>query len=141
MPITLKLLALLPLYPLPYKEGDIITIDCRPFHKPFHALITQSHDNMHNYSTCDCLCYTFEPYHDRVLSINSIDHFYVRFDEFSPLINISKFKGELPPNEKIIRDVSRYIKTHENGASKIINMYLGSDCAEFEEELRKLINE
>ncbi|MBO7473470.1 MAG: hypothetical protein J6U00_05635 [Ruminococcus sp.] len=127
--------------PMPYKEGDIITIDCRPFHKPFHALITWSNDNMHNYSTCDCLCYTFEPYYDRVLSINSINHLYVGFDEFSPLINISKFKGELPQNEKIIKEVSRYIKTHEYGAHKIEDMHLGSDFSEFEEKLIKLISE
>jgi hypothetical protein len=74
-----------------------------------------------------------------VLTINPINHFYVGFDEFSPLINISKFKGELPQNEKIIREVSRYIKTHENGSSKIENMYLGSDYAEFEEKMRKLL--
>ena len=124
--------------PMPYKEGDIITIDCRPFHKPFHALITFSHDTIHEYR---CLCYIFEPYYNRVLTINPINHFYVGFDEFSPLVNISKFKGELPPNEEIIREVSRYIKTHEYGASKIENMYLGADFVEFEEKLRKLISE
>ena len=127
--------------PMPYKEGDIITIDCRPFHKPFHALITCSHDNMRDYCTFNCLCYTFEPYYDRVLSINQINHFYIGFDEFSPLINISKFKGELPKNETIIREVGTYIKTHENGTSIIENMYLESDFAKFEEELRKLISE
>ena len=25
--------------PMPYKEGDILTVDCRPFHAPYHAVV------------------------------------------------------------------------------------------------------
>ena len=50
------------------------------------------------------------------------------------------FKSALK-NEKIIREVGAYIKTHETGVSKIENMYFGSDFAEFEKKLIKLISE
>ena len=126
--------------PIPYKEGDILTIDCRPFHTPFHAIVIWSHDTMNECCTPNCLSYFFEPCYGRVLSIMPIKHFYLGFDEFSPLINISKFKGELPQNEIIIREVRRYIKSHENGANEIERMYLELDFAEFEEKLRKLIS-
>lgn len=30
--------------PTPYKPGDIVNIDCRPFGPPFHAMITEAHN-------------------------------------------------------------------------------------------------
>ena len=37
----------------------------------------------------------------------------------SPLINVGLYEGELPEDEALIGAVSKYIKTHENGAREI----------------------
>ncbi|WP_295093468.1 hypothetical protein [Ruminococcus sp.] len=123
--------------PMPYKEGDILTVDCRPFHAPYHAVVIWVADNIYECCSPGCLRYITERGSDRVVSARGIKHYYTGYDEFSPLINVSLYEGELPEDEKLIRQVSEYIKTHEGSAKVIEEMEFR--LADFEEGLTRLV--
>ena len=122
--------------PMPYKEGDILTIDCRPFHELHHAVVVCNIDiNNTSYSSY-CIHYC-----DDGMELCSINHFFNDLGEFSPLLRLEKFTGKLTESEKILEKVSRYIKTNENG-SKTIDMLdnISNNYKDFEEKLIKLLN-
>lgn len=58
-------------------------------------------------------------------------------EELSPLINVTLYEGELPEDDKLIGQVSEYIKTHEGAAEVIDEMH--SRLKDFEEGLTKLV--
>lgn len=125
--------------PMPYKEGDILTVDCEPFHKAHHAVVVYTHDNNLDCCSPGCLHYMEDGYmtrHSRYIECHSIKHYYSGHDELSPLINVGLYEGELPKDEALIGAVSRYIKTHENGAKEIDEFREKED----EEKLWKLIS-
>lgn len=109
--------------PMPYKEGDILTVDCQPFHRPHHAVVIYTHDNNLDCCTPGCLHYMEDGFmhgeHRRWVDCHSIKHYYCGQEELSPLINVGLYEGELPEDEALIGAVSNYIKTHENGAREI----------------------
>ena len=73
----------------------------------------------------------------RELSSHSIKHYYCGNEEFSPLLNVSLYEGKLPEDEKLIEQVSEYIKTHK-GAAEVIDE-MNSRLSDFEEGLTKLV--
>ncbi len=127
--------------PMPYKEGDILTVDCRPYHKPHYAVVIYRHDNIHDCCTPGCLHYDegycYGNYRGRELSCHSIKHYYCGNDELSPLINVTLYEGELPEDDKLIGQVSKYIKTHEGSAAVIDEMH--TRLEDFEEGLTRLV--
>lgn len=126
--------------PMPYKEGDILTVDCQPFHKLHHAVVVYTHDSIRDCCTPGCLHYMEDGYmcgeHRRYVDCHSIKHYYCGQEELSPLINVGLYEGELPEDEALIGAVSRYIKTHENGAREIDEFLDKED----EEKLWQLIS-
>ena len=127
--------------PMPYKEGDILTVDCRPYHRPHHAVVIYRHDNIHDCCTPGCMHYDeghcYGNNRGRELSSHSIKHYYCGNEEFSPLLNVSLYEGKLPEDEKLIEQVSEYIKTHK-GAAEVIDE-MNSRLSDFEEGLTKLV--
>ena len=123
--------------PMPYKEGDILTVDCRPFHAPYHAVVIWVADSIYECCSPGCLRYIIERRFDRILAERGIKHYYCGFEEFSPLINVSIYEGELPEEEKLIGQVSEYIKTHEGVAEVIDEMHF--HLADLEDGLKKLV--
>lgn len=126
--------------PMPYKEGDILTVDCQPFHKPHYAVVIYTHNSIFDCCTPGCMHYTEDGFmmrrETKHIELRSIKHYYCGHEELSPLINVGLYEGELPKDEELIGTVSRYIKTHENGAKEIDEMEFSKN---FEEELRKLV--
>lgn len=100
--------------PTPFQPGDIVTVDCRPFHEIAHAVVIYRHDFPEDCCSPGCLALI-----DDEWTLHSVKHFFIGDEEFSPLLRIGVYHGELPENEKLIGAVSRFIKTHPDGAELI----------------------
>ena len=129
--------------PMPYKEGDILTVDCQPFHRPHHAVVIYTHDIIYDCCSPGCIHYMEGGFMMRRevshIELRSIKHYYCGHEELSPLINVGLYEGQLPEDEALIGAISQYIKTHENGAKEIDEMR-GMGTPKYEEELWKLIS-
>lgn len=125
--------------PSPFKPGDLIYIDCRPFHKPQYAVVIYSDDEFNN----DC-CSPGCLYYDKgELNIRSIKHMYGGFENFSALLRAG-IVDTVPPeySDLFLVDVSRYIKAHPDCTKKIEDMHtVYSPSIEFERALRDFIRE
>ena len=93
--------------PVPFKPGDIVTVDMRPAMDVIHAVITWRA----SYNDCcspGCLFINKKGYVD-VSALKHL-HFSYRFPDFSPLLRLSLFIGELPEHEVPFKTVSERLK-------------------------------
>ena len=109
--------------PVPYKTGDIVQIDCRPFGPPFHAMILEEDKN-------DCCFPTMVfnvPYTDK-WRLTSLKHkrFYKDVEGgsycpiLSPLYRLRSInEDELLMNDECLVRLSKMIKNNEILAEKI----------------------
>lgn len=100
--------------PVPFKSGDIITLDCRPFAPLSHAVVVSIGDNI---DCCSVQCLYFTD--DGKINIGALKHSDV-FDSpihvlVSPLYKAEVIKEDLPDNEKILYDISKEIRRVANG--------------------------
>ena len=104
----------------PFIPGDIITVDMRPYHRPFHAVVCwNGYANPMREDSCTPFVIYIDAEENDKLDSRALKHMDIGFDAFSPLLRAEKYEGRLPESEKIIADISKYIKTHENGAEDI----------------------
>ncbi len=95
--------------PIPFRQGDIVTIDCRPFAPVEHAVIIEIGDNR------DCCCvqliYVGE---DGKPHSAALKHAHCFVDDYlsklSPLYRLTAYEGELEENEKILRRIKDDMK-------------------------------
>lgn len=94
--------------PVPYKPGDIVNVDRRPFDEPYHVLILES----------EVQEYTFSPFCMRKtehgMDMRYCESFEEEFDGISPFFGMELFVGELPESEKILGLLSKRIKEDES---------------------------
>lgn len=96
--------------PVPFKAGDIVQIDSRPFAPIVRGVVTEVGDN------CDCCCVRFLSKSGNQYAIQALKHGHImpQFTSLlSPLYGISKFEGSLPRGESVFGEVSRYIRGEE----------------------------
>lgn len=121
----------------PFEAGDIITIDCRPFHYVFHAVVIPKNAALGEYEDCCSPCVLFlkkGKIHRSTLNYMFRDH-----DSFSPLLRAEIFDGELPENEKLIGEIGKYIRTHEDGAEKIAGIAFDPHSPEYQKSEEMLM--
>ena len=113
---------------VPYRTGDIVRIDCRPFGPPFHAMILESR------SLYDCCFPTIifkVPFTDK-WRMTSLKHkrFYKHAElgsyepMLSPLYRLKKVKPEeMTEDDDILIRLSNTLEKDEEKASKIWKMW------------------
>ena len=104
----------------PFKIGDIVYVDCRPFGPPFHALIIEDH----NQFDC-CLPQVFfkMPFTDKwAISALKHKHFYKdcelhRYEPIlSPLFRLRKVReDELTKDDELLLTIGKDLKDDETG--------------------------
>lgn len=104
----------------PYQDGDIILIDCRPFCKPYYAMVLSEGDGE---PSCSPLCLW--------ISEGRLLEGFLCFDNenktiMSPLYRSEVYEGELPEECRILGEISRLIKTDSpmiGEVRKLLNRY------------------
>lgn len=110
--------------PLPLKSGDIVTVDCRPFHDLHHAVVVKANDLKCEYI---CLHYT-----ENGLELKAINDFYHGAEELSPLARLDYYTGRLNENERLIGEVADALKIDNIISDNIIKVFErpGNECLE-----------
>lgn len=99
--------------PAPYKSGDIIAIDRRPFNEPYHVLIIEESEGEYN-SSPYCLRKTREG-----VELNWCEFFEFDFFGISPFFSMELYEGELSEDEKILGELSKRIRNNEDFLGEI----------------------
>jgi len=112
--------------PIPFKPGDIVTADCRPFAKEKRVLIICIGDN---YDCCSVQCVFIG--HDKILHIGALKHnsFFCKNEERSPvsaLYRLARYTGELDESEHPLGIISAAIKTNPQLAKDIHDCFFDS---------------
>jgi len=122
--------------PAPFKDGDIVTIDRRPFNEPYHILIVKGEGEE----------YTPSPY-CLVKTEEGIKFEWCEFLEkdeligLSPFLTMELFEGELPEKERILGELSRKVKEDDDFWRKIFEAVNFGKPADAEERLWKALAE
>ena len=100
----------------PFKTGDIVTLDCRPFAPLRHGLILLPERD----ETVDC-CFPralvrcgkcgAEPHEDRWcdLSVKHGGGLHISMPGYSPLYRMEVWEGELPEDEQVLLEVRKWL--------------------------------
>lgn len=104
--------------PVPFKPGDIITLDVRPFAPVNIAVITETDNNL------DC-CGTqiLYPNENGKYSSFAIMHGHGFGEEYFPILSslyrAEKYEGELKGKKEILKTVSEFVKAGEGNGRKL----------------------
>lgn len=121
--------------PVPFKSGDIVTLDCSPFAEPCHMLILNAENNW------DC-CGLRGAFTDEggKLHIDSVKHghcFPMHYiSRLSPLYRMSLYSGPLSEDEMVIKQIHMDIKNYpEEDRDKYGRIFenIATHWTEFEE--------
>lgn len=98
--------------PVPFHAGDIVTVDCRPSAPVSYALILEVGDNR------DCCCLqALHRENDGTWNIGAVKHGHVLpscpWPQLSPLYRLSTFHGQLPEEDCLLEQMSRYVNGDE----------------------------
>lgn len=110
--------------PVPFRAGDIVAVDCRPFAPVSYAVILEVGDNR------DCCCLQ-ALYHngDGIWDKGAVKHGHVlpnhRSMGLSPLYRLAAFRGRLPEEERLLEKVSQYVNGEEERGSALWNYMFG----------------
>lgn len=112
------------LLPTPFQPGDIITVDCRPFDKIYHAVVLENH---YPNDCCAPFCVYFK-------SCNRLDagalkhiHRFYRYPIFSPLLRAAVLDGELPEYEAPLKLISEKIRRDPACIRRIYDYFDGRE--------------
>ena len=110
------------LVPTPFEVGDIIYVDFRPFRPPFNAVVLRKESfedgtAFGRYGLCTPRILYID--HDGDLTYDTLAGFYPGNYSFSPVPSARLSDGELLYKEKIIAEISRFIRENRNGADII----------------------
>ena len=106
--------------PIPFRAGDIVTVDCRPFAPVSHAVILEVGDNF------DCCCVqALYRRRNGTWDTGAVKHGYIlpgrELPQLSPLYRLATFHGQLPKEERLMEQVSRYVNGEEARGSALWN--------------------
>lgn len=105
--------------PIPFHVGDIVTIDCRPFHPVHHAVILEVGNNI----DCCCvqaLCST----ETGTWLLGALKHGNIFLNDFfvvSPLYRLAECTEPLPEQEKLLYQLREYLAGDEECGRSISN--------------------
>lgn len=130
--------------PVPFNPGDILTVDCRPFAPPVHAVLLEKGDNV----DCCCLQILYRDIYTGKWTTCALKHGLMLeavedggYQPFSsPLYRLERFEGPLPKNESHMSRVSKFIDG-DDGKGRALWQKLNLNKSEEEndsEELSKL---
>ena len=98
----------------PFKPGDIVTVDCRPFYPVCHAVVISN-----RYPVDCCSLQVALVNSKRNISYGALAHFNALvphiqnfIPSFSPFYRLEHFKGALPRGERCIGELSEAIKSY-----------------------------
>lgn len=107
------------LVPTPFEPGDIIYVDYSPFLPDFNAVVIRK-ESFENGYNCDingpCTPKILFRDNDGNLVCDTLAGFYSGGYNFSPVPTVKLSDEELRGKEKIIGEISRFIRENENGA-------------------------
>ena len=110
-----------PNLPVPFHVGDLLTIDCRPFAPVKHALLLERGDN------CDCCCLQALCLNEKtgLWIIGAVKHrsLFGQYPLYTPIYRLSRFAGELSPEEQPLLSVQKAIGEEESKGRKIWDRY------------------
>ena len=110
--------------PVPFHAGDIVAVDCRPFAPVSYAVILEVGDNW----DCCCLQALYRN-GDGTWDTGAVKHGHVlpnhRSTGLSPLYRLAIFRGQLPEEERLLEQVSRYVAGEEARGSALWNYIFG----------------
>jgi len=119
--------------PAPYKTGDIVTIDCRPFRGIFHAVVVTAGDGDKVASPYCLWIQDGKPVLDQLCAVCD------GFESVSPFYKLARYEGEMPENERIISEISQLLKNDCGQSKNIEEMFMKYGADEVEEKLRELL--
>lgn len=129
----------------PFKAGDIVFVDCRPFGPPFRAVVTEAHDQ---FDCCMPQIFYCVPGTDK-WTVDALKHkmFYkaaemgLYLQPLSPLYRLRIVKAdELSEEDGLLLKVSAYLEGSEEKARSFWKAWHDTGHDEMtEEEVRKLI--
>ena len=112
-----------PNLPVPFHAGDIVTVDCRPFVPVSYAVILEVGDNR----DCCCLQALYRT-GDGIWDTGAVKHGHIipRYaGKLSPLYRLASFHGQLPEEERLLEQVSRYIDGKEERGAALWDYIFG----------------
>jgi hypothetical protein len=121
--------------PIPFKPGDIVTLNTLPFRPVKHAVIIEV---LNDYDCCGTtIMYQAKCGSDRKLkwetgALKHGDGWEGFFPMLSSLYRLSKFEGELSEDERLMKDVQRYVLKDEGNGSKLWDFMHNSSPSETE---------
>lgn len=86
--------------PVPFQVGDFVTLDCRPYAPPQHGLLLTPNDAILFKDRDGRWRIEYISFRDNAGDYNRC---------LSPLYHIAAYKGELKPEEELLRVVQRYL--------------------------------
>ena len=106
--------------PLPFQSGDIVTVDCCPFQRVYHALIFNN-----RIPTSDCCApWCVYPTRDGKFSARGFKHLCEDFEGISPVYRAEVFHGTLPENERILEELQERIRQQPAFSDSIDSWFL-----------------
>jgi len=103
--------------PTPFTNGDIITVDMRPFVEVFHAVIIDTRDGR---DCCDPTCLYFNKRGEP--GFRALKHLSFRIPNFSPLLRASQYYGDLPEWEAPLKLISERVRADESLGKKLFDI-------------------
>ena len=121
--------------PLPFQSGDIVTVDCRPFQRVYHALIL---NNWIPASDC-CAPWCVYPASDGKFSARGFKHLCGDPEGISPVYRAEVFHGTLPENERILGELQKRIRQQPAFSDFIDSWFLTRESVDTDTIRRTLL--
>ena len=100
--------------PVPFKYGDIFTIDMRPIVGVFHAVIIWVGGDS---DCCSPTCLYINKC--GMMEFSALTHLSFHLPSFSPLLRVERFTGELPEWEAPLKIISEHVKNDHGFYDKL----------------------
>lgn len=118
----------------PFKAGDIVTLDCRPFSPLKYGLVLEPEDSEHRDSSTypQVLVRLQGDYLDErwfELSLKNDAGLEVCLPGYSLFYKAERYKGELPEEYAVFRKLQRMIREDPRWAQRIADAVNAHDCA------------
>lgn len=127
--------------PIPFKPGDIVTLDCTPF-RPMKQAVLLEVDNRDCCGVQMLYSRKSETNGEKIWETGALKHGH-GWDGFFPILSslyrLSKFEGELTEEELLMKDVRQYVLKDEGNGSKLWD-FMHKSCpseTELSEYLKK----
>lgn len=135
-----------PSLPTPFDAGDIITLDCRPFAPLAHGLVLLPHNR-----TDGCKPYVLARNHGerpssgrgpwRSLSLGNGAGLHISIPGYSTLYRAETYDSELPEEERVLKDVQRWLGGDRAKAKMLDDALMEADDGMSDDDLMAFMGE